>query len=34
MKSPHWWSNQASPVTSTVRPSIVSVPVAAIDVRE
>ena len=34
MKSPHWWSNQAEPSTASASPSMVSVPVAAMRVRE
>jgi hypothetical protein len=34
MKSPHWWSNHASPVTARVSPSIVTLPEAVIAVRE
>ena len=34
MKSPHWWSNQAVPSTSSVRSSTVIVPAADIAVRE
>ena len=34
MKSPHWWSNQASPSTASVSSPSVTVPVAAMSVRE
>ncbi len=34
MKSPHWWSNQAIPSTTSVRPSTTIVPEASIRVRE
>ena len=33
-KSPHWWSNHASPVTAMAWPPIVSVPAACIVGRE
>ena len=34
MKSPHWWSNQAVPLTFSVFPPTVMVPRAVMDVRE
>jgi len=34
MKSPHWWSNHDSPFTAAGFPSSVSVPLAAMRVRE